>query len=696
MEALEKEDSEVKELHKRQEMDKDSEERTYGRETQLKEVKTLLAKDPHQVILVAGANESGKSHFVLELLRGIKRVGVTHIQLAHLVDSVSTFTYSLVNHFDLRWLKMRYSLIDVLPFAGSEILVMKERFSDRDLAQALRVITEALKRHASSSLKYKKGRPVIVIDGLAEGDAWARTYEGKQCLQRLFQWCIYVTKERQLAHVILTGNEKLMLSLTDQNRLTRGHIRVVSLRDLSDSKAREMILNEIPDAADDEIEKIISNFGGFVHDIRGICRDIQGRLGHLQSSAIDRDTRSQIMDEVISTRYWLQVERVTAAFAKGRDSDDDNENDTLSGIEEEEEMDPFLDPLKSQYSEAQASQKLSARMGEDLGNDPDTATYTKLQLWQSLQRLMASKDKAISFAELRDDVFDHDKAPLLRLMDDDVLGFEIERSVESENSWKVKPATPALSRAFEQIVLDGSLKKRFQKLERRSKFQEKIRQVKQEQFELQKERRELEKRKASINSTIVLGEKLGRRRAAQTSLTNLYDSILAEECNSLIKDNHLRDKLKFLKEKLQSESASTEDLKSFYPLVNDVQNDFKKAISQSMPSYKNQRSTFWSKLSFPGPSHKPDLNDLWSTFVEMDSKKSGTFDAEDVVRFIRNHTGKEVDIEAARRLIYAWDVNDDDEVDFEEFSKLMALNNENDKQEESNIISMIKRATKKS
>lgn len=146
-EALNQEDQELRiRLHK------DQQSVTHrGREAQLNQVKTLLSKDPHQVVLVAGVNECGKSQFVSEVLRGVnssrkKKRGVTHIQLAQLVDSVSSFTYILVNSFNLQWLSMRYSLVDVLPFAGSEILVMKERFSDRDLASALNVITEG-KQH---------------------------------------------------------------------------------------------------------------------------------------------------------------------------------------------------------------------------------------------------------------------------------------------------------------------------------------------------------------------------------------------------------------------------------------------------------------------------------------------------------------------------------------------------------------------
>lgn len=97
-----------------------------GRQQQLAEVRAILSSAPHQIVVVAGTNESGKSRFVEETLRSLSlHRGVTYIQLAQIVDSLSTLTHALVRAFDLRWLQMRHALVDVLPFAGSEILVMK-------------------------------------------------------------------------------------------------------------------------------------------------------------------------------------------------------------------------------------------------------------------------------------------------------------------------------------------------------------------------------------------------------------------------------------------------------------------------------------------------------------------------------------------------------------------------------------------
>ena len=440
-----------------------------GRDKELAEVSTLLSQDPSQIIVIAGGNEAGKSRFVSELLRGgvgkgkgkvnslSSDRGVTYVQLAQLVDSLSSFTHVLVHAFDLRWLRLRHALVDVLPFAGSEILVMKERFGDRDLATGLLVVTEALKKNAEENPT--KPRPVIVIDGLGEGQgSWMGSSEGQMLAQRLMQWCVYVTKERRLAHVVLTGNEQLVLSLTDQNRITRGHVKVVGLGDLEMTDAAAIVKLEIPNASDDEIKSITGVFGGFIHDVKGVSRDVQYRLS--QENVKSKEERKEIFQDVIAARFQQQVERVVAAFAQAKESDDSSGNGQSSDADEDD-MDPYLDPLKSIYSEAQASQN-----GEGANDEgSEDVGWTQLQLWQTILRIVGSPEKAVSFSELRDEIFDGDKTGLMDLMREDVLGFLVDRSSDGGWLWKVTPASPALGRAFSHLVADGDLKNRFELIE---------------------------------------------------------------------------------------------------------------------------------------------------------------------------------------------------------------------------------------
>jgi hypothetical protein len=97
------------------------------------------------------------------------------------------------------------------------------------------------------------------------------------------------------------------------------------------------------------------------------------------------------VEDIISTRYWLQVELETTAFAKGREETEDATDESNVVRENEDDgMDPYLDPLKSVYSEAQASQNTAASIPDD-GND--TVSYTKLYLWLTLQRLVDTQTR---------------------------------------------------------------------------------------------------------------------------------------------------------------------------------------------------------------------------------------------------------------------------------------------------------------
>lgn len=676
-----------------------------GREIQRKEIETLLAKDPHQLILVAGGNEAGKSFFISDLLNGLEKDrNYTHIQLAQLVDSISNFTYILVESFNLSWLAIRYSFIDILPFAGSEILVMKERYSDRDLAQALRVITAALKRHnkekkksnstttttnSTNSVIIKSNnnnnnnkKPIIVIDGLDEGKQWTRTQEGKQCLQRLFQWCVYVTKEQNLAHIILTGDEELILNLTDQNRLTRGHVKVIGLGDVSKEYALELVFKEIPDVTLEEAKMITDTFGGCIHDVIGSSRDIQDRLVLLNESSSTTDktksksTRSHIFQDVINTRYWMHIERVSAAFAKGRgdavqDAETNLGNNGSTKEEEDNDMDPFLDPLKQQYSEAQASQN-SLEQDE---NKSGTASYSELQLWQILQRLVDSLDSTAGYAELRDDIFGGDHTALLELMDDDVISFDFNHQSCNDRSWKVKPASPVLAHAFRDILRDGFLSERFSKVERQAKRREECQEINKKRMVLLKEMKALEQRKAALLNTVELGKELGygkgflsRLFGMRNKVADMYESLVMEEHDVMAKDKELRIRLKALDIKETHGNLDSDDIQSVLEAQTQMKNAIQQLMSRSVPAGSDT-------------SKDPKFSRLRKVFEELDVGKDGLVTAEDIALLVKETTGQDVEIKLISEALKTWDIDKDKQIDFEEFQQMVVQLSDDDKED---------------
>jgi len=656
-----------------------------GRDKELSEVSNLLSQDPSQIIVVAGGNEAGKSRFVSELLRGCggkcnnhdntsththqHRLsadrGVTYVQLAQLVDSLSSFTHVLVQAFDLRWLRLRHALVDVLPFAGSEILVMKERFGDRDLATGLLVVTEALKQNAEDHPA--KPRPVIVIDGLGEGQgSWMGSSEGKILSQRLMQWCVYVTKERRLAHVLLTGNEQLVLSLTEQNRITRGHVKVVGLGNLEMADAAKIVKTEIPDATEEEIKSITGVFGGFIHDVKGVSRDIQCRLS--QEVVKSKEKRKNMFQDVIAARFQQQVERVVAAFAKAKERDDSNENDATSSGADEDEMDPYLDPLKSIYSEAQASQNST----ENITSEREDVGWTQLQLWETILRIVESPEKAVGFSELRDDIFEGDKTGLMDLMGEDVLGFLVDRSSDGGWLWKVTPASPALGRAFSHLVTDGDLESRFELIGLEEEKMQQRKEVEAERTRLYRERKNLDMRKKSILRTLELGKELGRIELAQQRLAQSFEDIVTEEARHDKVDRLLRDELHNLSTNFSDDRVNVKNEKvgdegilqrhdtmidqiSLQELIRDAVLDI---VTGDETADRNKDDRF-SRLK--------------RAFEVLDVTKDGKIEAADLVRVVKEATGKNVRLEEAKKLISEWDVNDDGSLDYQELTRMLLL-----------------------
>ena len=643
-----------------------------GREKKLEEVRTILSEAPLQIVVVAGANESGKSRFISEILRTVDpRRGITFIQMAQVVDSLSTLAQSLVLAFDLQWLQMRYALVDVLPFAGSEILVMKERFSDRDLVQALLVATEALKKHQAkhnSLLNKNRPRPVIVIDGFGEGSGWIRSPEGRKSLQRLLKWCIYITKERRLAHIVLTGNEELVIGLTDQNKMTRGHVKVIGLTDLETHEAGKIVLQEMPDASSEEVQKITDIFGGFIHDVQLVSREIQHKLtqtSRIVGGSIKKSDfrRADIIQEVISARFHSQIERILAAFAKGKDEMEAAHVEKSEEEEDGDELDSYLDPLKEVYSEAQASQKDQL----DTAFLSEEASWTQLQLWHTVQRLVASKEMSVPFRDLRDEVFDGDIRPLMALMHEDVLGFEVDNSSQNSWSWQVKPATPAIGRVFQHLVQNSSLKQRFQDIETAATCQDELEDVARRRRRLNRERQLLDTRKASILQTVELGKELSMDFLSQTMLKNIYSNLVSEvvanekSITQLMEEHSLLERAAHKQDPENKESTPkakglVRNTTTATILKESIRDQLEKVVLQSVGNENAYDSS------------SPKYHKL---FEKLSPTGRGVTPS-DIVRLAKETTGETLDIADAKSFVRAWDDNKNDVLDYDEFVRMIS------------------------
>ena len=589
--------------------------------------------------------------------------GVTFLQLAHLADSLSSFTQVFVNAFDLRWLQLRHSLVDLLPFAGSEILVMKELFSDRDLETCLGVITSALKRNAKQHPN--RPRPVIVVDGLGEERRWLDGDEGELVMQRMLRWSIHVTKEHRLAHVVLTGSEQLLMSLTDQNRVTRGHVRVVGLGDLDIIDAARIVRVELPDATDEEVKRVTDVFGGFVHDVKGASRDVRhrccdGRGRWREEAKAGTAKRRDIINDVVRARFRQTVERVMTAFADAR-KESDSGGAAGSTEEEEDEMDPYLDPLKAIYSSAQAAGRASHESKER----GDCASWTQLQLWKTINYLVNSPDMAVSFADLRDDVFEGSKAPILDLMGEDILSFEVRRTGSSGWFWMVTPASPAIALAFARLVEKDSFVQLFDKIEEAEKRDAEKRIIDLEGRKLLLDRKHIDLRKKSLLQTLSIGKELelDQSDVAREKLVNAFKDILREEELHDRRGRELQDRLSLL--------AASDDEGDAMKAT--AENDCHAPISNQTDAASIKsllKSAVLDIVSAQQDAVSEEYSTLQKALFDLRTK-DGKIWAKDLVDIVHSSTGRDIRLSEAEALIRDWDANNDEALDYKEFLQLL-------------------------
>mmetsp|Transcript_27580 Transcript_27580/g.58915 ORF Transcript_27580/g.58915 Transcript_27580/m.58915 type:complete len:285 (+) Transcript_27580:2008-2862(+) len=279
---------------------------------------------------------------------------------------------------------------------------------------------------------------------------------------------------------------------------------------------------------------------------------------------------------------------------------------------------------------------------------------------------------AVSFSELRDNVFDGDQTPVLGLMADDVLSFEVvDRSSDGGWFWKVTPASPALGLAFAQIVKDGCLKETFQQIEEAEKRTTEKNNLEFERARLIRERENLSLRKKSLLQTIELGKEIGQEDVARQRLAIAFREIVREEEMQDIDDRLLRDRLSLLTAcngENDSNAKETDGKILTHPVTR---------REDHLPLQNLLKSVVFDIVSAEEDSSGEQLLRMKKAFNVLDHTKDGKISAEDVVRVVRASTGHNVSLSAAKQLVGEWDLNDDKSLDYSEFMQLLLSDDRN-------------------
>lgn len=179
-------------------------------------------------------------------------------------------------------------------------------------------------------------------------------------------------------------------------------------------------------------------------------------------------------------------------------------------------------------------------------------------------------------------------------------------------------------------------------------------------------------RKKSLLRTIELGRELGRPELAQQRLAQSFEDIVCEEANHDKLDRLLRDELHSL-----SKSFLDDNVKATGEIDDGGILQRKETMMDQISLQELLRDAV---LDIVAGDEAVDNDDdfgrftrLKRTFEALDITKDGKIEAEDLIRVVREATGKEVLLEEAKSLISEWDINDDGSLDYQELTRMLLL-----------------------
>lgn len=117
-----------------------SERRCVGRDSEMNALQRELSLMPRHISVVCGPNEAGKTRLLSSVLRDRPATRLVDL-LGRPIASANDLVRALVRGFNAEWLHIRLAAVSMLPVAGSEVLVLKERYSVDDLHDVLEVAT---------------------------------------------------------------------------------------------------------------------------------------------------------------------------------------------------------------------------------------------------------------------------------------------------------------------------------------------------------------------------------------------------------------------------------------------------------------------------------------------------------------------------------------------------------------------------
>lgn len=493
--------------------------------------------------------------------------------------------------------------------------------------------------------------PVIVLDGFGDWDAdWLQTKEGRECMSALLRWCLYITKERRLAHVVCTADEQFSLMTADELTVTRSHMKFFCIGEINRAAAKQYLRAVLPERcrSDDDVALLINNLGCWIHDLTSAANELRANARATPRS-------------VVARRLAMIVERLASALDVTATSAVEEQNEDGASAEDEPGS---LQGLRETYS---------SRVASDHGAEfapPRGPKWTPRQLWQTVE--MIADRGAVPFAELRAEVFDGNGDAIVDLIRFGLLGFALNDSTgdaiaadaTDSTFWQVTAATPLMTKAFKKVREQGTvLGSRMHRLSQAADRSER--------------RTKLEQARLRVNRDMAATARLKDGIARTSEVSRLADVDMHSEVRA-----HLRGALKHVLAREEEQLATIAELhQQIRRLRDDRSAD---AVRPPPPSHKEVRDallhivsqlTREAEESGDGGTSAPATaaeGQARAAFRRLDiGSRDGSLSVDELTDALINLPGLKIPPRAARvaseRVIAAADANRDGKLSEDEF-----------------------------
>jgi len=250
-----------------------------NRETELKDLRTFIDKEPSEILFLHGPKSSGKTTLLYKFLEQIQKEQKLDIKFVNLRETFTdVYEDFLKTFFQVERKGEKKAAVE------SDINVGFFKISSSIEKKILEKRADPFKVMKAEFLSLnKKGiKPVLIIDELqALEKIYIDNNKDRQLITALFNFFVAMAKERHIAHIMIASSDGYFLNTMYNDSRLKKTSRFYKVDYLSKEDTMEWLLNlkkysKIKDytLTKEDAEKIWDTVGGSMWEIQEILNDL--------------------------------------------------------------------------------------------------------------------------------------------------------------------------------------------------------------------------------------------------------------------------------------------------------------------------------------------------------------------------------------------------------------------------------------